>query len=578
MQIKLSNFYLFKKYLKPYWLHIIAATIALAITASSVLALGKGLGYLIDKGFAAGGDPKLLNIALISLILIVIVLAFGTFTRFFLVSYVGEKAIAAIRTEIYNHIINLSAEFYETAKSGDILSRIISDTSLLQVIIGSSFSVALRNTIMLIGGTILLFHTSLKLSLIVAVVVPLVVLPIILLGRKLRRLSKATQEKIGEISAHAEETINGIKTIQAYSRQQLEVGIFSKITEQALNVAVRRIFLRAFLTALVILFVFGSIAFVLWIGGSDVVNGKMSAGQLSSFIFYSVLVASAFGAITEVFGDLQRASGAMERIKDILNTMSNVVEAKNPTQLPEKSKHEIIFKDVSFAYPGQVNNLSLKDFNFTISSGETIAIVGPSGAGKSTIFQLLLRFYDVTKGTISVDNIDIKSLQLIELRNLFAIVPQDTQIFSGSAYDNIAIGKEGATFEEVVAAAKNAAAYDFIIKLPNGFDTFLGEKGVRLSGGEKQRIAIARAFLRDPKFLLLDEATSALDNQNEALVQLALKRLMQNRGTIIIAHRLSTVSEADRIIVLENGKVVESGTHEELSKIKGSYHKMSNVK
>lgn len=575
--VKLHNLKVLPKYLAPYKLHILGAIAALFVTSFSVLGLGKGLGYLIDKGLGQGGDPTLLNTALITLIVITIILALGTFARFFLVTYIGECVVAKMRNQIYQRIISLSPEFFETSKSGDILSRITSDTSLLQVVVGSSLSVALRNTVLLIGGMALIIHTSPKLSMIVAIVVPLVLTPIILLGRHLRKLSRVSQDKIGTLSAHAEETITGIKTIQAYIREDLEVEIFDRLVGDALSVAVKRICLRSFLIAIVIMFVFGAIGFVLWVGGHDVVSGKMSAGALSSFIFYALVVAGATGAISEVLGDLQRASGAMERIMELLSTHSKIESPALPIKLPVNGKCDISFKNVIFSYPNHPEKPSLRGINLEIKNGETIAIVGPSGAGKSTIFQLLFRFYDTSLGAINIDGINIKNLALPELRGLFGLVPQDPAIFSGTAFENIAIGNPNASHNDVVEAARSAAALEFIERLPDGFNSFLGEKGVRLSGGEKQRIAIARAFLKDPKILLLDEATSALDSHNEALVQGALKKLMHGRTTLIIAHRFSTVQEADRIIVLENGTIVEEGTNKQLLKKKGLYAKLANI-
>lgn len=575
--VKLHNLKVLPKYLAPYKLHVLGAIIALFVTSFSVLGIGKGLGYLIDKGLGQGGDPAVLNTALITLIATTIILALGTFARFFLVSYIGECVVAKMRNEIYQRIISLSPEFFETSKSGDILSRITNDTSLLQVVIGSSLSVALRNLVLLVGGMALLIHTSPKLSMVVAFVVPLVLLPIILLGRRLRKLSRASQDKVGALSAHAEETITGIKTIQAYIRESLEVIFFDRLVVDARDVAIKRIRLRAILIAIVIMFVFGSIGFVLWVGGHDVVAGRMSAGALSSFIFYAVIVASATGAISEIFGDLQRASGAMERIIELLSTTSKIESPAMPISLPIGSKCDISFKDVIFSYPNHHEKPSLHGINLEIKHGETIAIVGPSGAGKSTLFQLLFRFYDASSGAINIDGINIKELALRELRGLFGLVPQDPAIFSGTAFENIAIGNPNASYADVVEAARSAAALEFIEQLPQGFDSFLGEKGVRLSGGEKQRIAIARAFLKDPKILLLDEATSALDSHNESLVQTALKKLMQGRTTLIIAHRFSTVQEADRIIVLENGIIVEEGTNKQLLKKKGLYAKLANV-
>jgi ATP-binding cassette subfamily B protein len=560
-------------YLYPYKNYIIGAVVALIITSSSVLGLGKGMGYLIDEGIG-GNNPNLLNIALMILILITALLAVGTYARFFLITYAGERVIADIRRDIYQHILNMSPEFFEKTKAGDILSRITIDTTLLQAVVGSSLSVALRNTLMLIGGTALLIQTSPKLALIVAVVVPIVVVPIIILGRKLRILSKDYQDKIATISSHAEESINGIKTIQAFVREGLENKLFAGDVDESLKSALKRIRLRSLLTAIVIMFVFGAVAFVLWIGGHDVLSGQMSPGKLSSFIFYSVLVAGATGSISEVVGDLQRAAGAAERISELFCTEPSVKETIAPVKMPKKIKGDIGFDNVTFTYPSHPEKASLKNFSLDIKSGETIALVGHSGAGKSTVFQLLLRFYESLHGEIKIDSINIADLKLKDLRGLFGLVPQDPVIFSNSAYNNILFGNPEADENAVKKAAKAAAATEFIEDLSEGFDTFLGEKGVRISGGEKQRIAIARTFLKDPKILLLDEATSALDIENEKIVQKAFHDLMKNRTTIVIAHRLSTVQKADRIVVMDNGEIKEIGSHDDLIKKKGLYAKL----
>lgn len=560
-------------YLAPYKLYILGAFFALLITSSSVLGLGKGLGYLIDNGLGAK-NPHILNIALIAMMVITALLAVGTYARFFLITYTGEKVISDVRRDIYNHLLKLSPEFFEKNKSGDLISIINSDCSLIQSVVGSSLSVALRNSLMLIGGAGLLIQTSPKLAGIVAIVIPLVVLPIILLGKKLRKLSKEYQDQVGEISSQSEETIMGIKTIQAFTTEERETELFDKTLQTTLKSAAARIGLRSLLTAIVILFVFGAVGVVLWIGGHDVLSGKITAGSLSSFIFYSVLVASSTAALSEVVTELQRAAGAADRIYNFLETQPQIKNSTNPITLPPQIKGSISFKNVTFTYPSKPYIATLNNLSLNINEGETVAVVGHSGAGKSTIFQLLLRFYDTQSGTILIDGFDIKNLELKKLRSFFGIVPQDTVIFSASAYDNILFGTPNSSEKEVIQAAKNASALEFIEALPNGFNSHLGEKGVRLSGGEKQRIAIARMLLKNPKILLLDEATSALDTENEQSVQKALDKLMQGRTTIIIAHRLSTVKKADKILVLDKGEIVEAGNHKELLDKNGTYAKL----
>ncbi len=562
-----------KKYLFPYKAYIIGAFLALLVTSSSVLGLGKGLGYLIDKGLR-GNDPELLNTALVVMMAITTLLAVGTYARFFLITYTGERVISDIRHDIYNHILRLSPDFFEKTKSGEIISTINADCTLIQSVVGSSLSIALRNSVMLIGGSVLLIHTSPKLAGLVSIVIPMVLFPIILLGKKLRKASRDYQEKIAEISSHSEETIMGIKTIQAFVNENHESRIFDKTLESTLKTAKKRIRLRSFLTAIVILFVFGAVAFVLWIGGQDVLNDKITPGKLSSFIFYSILVAGSTGALSEVVGDLQRAAGAADRIFNILKTQPNIKNCVAPKKLSDKTEGNITFDNVTFSYPSKPNIATLKNITFEIKKGETIAIVGHSGAGKSTIFNLLLRFYNTSFGDILIDGIKIKDIDLSHLRSLFGLVPQDTVIFSASAYQNILFGNPKATEEEVKNAAKHAAALEFIENLPDGFKSHLGEKGVRLSGGEKQRIAIARMFLKDPKILLLDEATSALDVENEQAVQAAFESLMQDRTTLVIAHRLSTVQNADKIIVVDRGEIVETGNHKSLISKKGLYAKL----
>jgi ATP-binding cassette subfamily B protein len=564
------------KYLKPYRYMIGGMLIALIVTSSSVLLIGKSLQLVIDLGIAQN-DPKMLDKGLIGLIGIIILLALATFARFFLITYVGEKVVADVRRDIYDHILALSPSFYEVNKAGEILSRLTTDTTLLQMVVGSSLSVAMRNVIMLIGGITMLILASAKLSLLIAIVIPLVVLPIIYFGRKMRKYSKLSQDKVADLSAISEETINAIKTIQAYAKEDYERSIFRRKVEESIQTAWRRILIRSTLTAIVITTVFGSIGVILWIGGHDVLKGSITPGELSSFIFLSVVCAGAFGAIADVIGDLQKAGGATERLVEFLNTQPDIKDPLDPKQLAKNVKGNIAFNQVTFYYPSRPDRAALKDVSFEILPGKLTAIVGESGAGKSTIFQLLLRFYDTQAGAITFDKVDITQLKLSNLRSQFGVVSQDPVVFSATAYENILYGNPNASQEEVYAAAKAASALEFIEKLPQGFQSFLGEKGTRLSGGQRQRIAIARAILKNPKVLLLDEATSALDTRNEKVVQEALEKLMQDRTTIVIAHRLSTVINAYNILVFDKGQIVEQGAHAELMSKKAVYYNLVNL-
>ncbi|HXG82280.1 MAG TPA: ABC transporter transmembrane domain-containing protein [Sphingomicrobium sp.] len=559
------------RFAMPYRWQIAGATFALLIAAGTTLALGAGLRLLIDQGFGTSGDTSLLDRAVLILFGVSVLLACSTFGRFYLVSWVGERVVADIRKAVFDHIIGLSPGFFEITRTGEVVSRLTTDTTLLQVVVGSSVSIALRNTLLIVGGMVMLFITSPKLTLLVLAVVPLVVAPIVVFGRKVRRLSRINQDKVAEVSAEASEALYGIRTVQAFAHEPHDRARFSERTEEAFSSALLRIRWRAILTGIVILLVFGSISVVLWVGGADVVHGRLSAGQLSAFVFYAVIVAGALGAVSEVIGDLQRAAGAMERIGELLTTAPTVVAPANPKKLPQPSRGAIEFEHVTFRYPSRPTVAALDDFTLSVKPGERVAIVGPSGAGKTTVMQLVLRFYDPDSGVIRFDGIDLRELDPAALRAAIGTVPQDPTIFGASARDNIRYARPDASEADVLAAAKAAHALDFIERLPQGLDTFLGERGVRLSGGQRQRIAIARAILRNPALLLLDEATSALDAESERIVQEALDEVMRDRTTLVIAHRLATVLKADRIVVMDKGRIEAIGNHAELMRQGGLY-------
>ena len=563
-------------FLRPYLWPIAGASVALVIAAGTVLALGLGLRRLVDRVFAAG-DPAMLDEALILLLVVTGLLALSTYARFLLVSWVGERMVADMRCQVFNHLLCLSSNFFETTRTGEVVTRLTADTTLLQQVVGSSVSVALRNILLLVGGVALLMWTSPRLTGLVLVVVPLVVVPIILLGRQVRRLSSASQDRLADIGALAEETIGAIRTVHAYGREDVERARFASIVDQSLNTAIVRVRTRALMTAIVIALVFGAIGIILWIGGHDVLSGHLSAGDLSAFVFYAVLVAGAVGALSEVAGDLQRASGATQRLFDLLSTEPIITAPAAPVRLPQPTKGLVAFEEVVFAYPSRPEVAALDTVSLMVEPGKTLAIVGPSGAGKTTLFQLLLRFFDPASGVVRLDGVDIRDLDPTALRQRFALVAQDPVIFSASAADNVRYGRPDAGDAEVMAALAVANAAGFVDRLPNGPATFLGERGVRLSGGQRQRLAIARAVLRDPAVLLLDEATSSLDSESERRVQTALDRLRQGRTTLVIAHRLSTVMNADTILVMDRGRVVQLGTHAGLMREGGMYKRLAQI-
>ncbi|MGB8273857.1 MAG: ABC transporter transmembrane domain-containing protein [Alphaproteobacteria bacterium] len=551
------------KFLAPYKLRLALAGIAVAVAAGTVLAMGYGLRRLVDDGFRSG-DAALLDKALIVLLAVIVVLSAATAARFYFVSWIGERVIADIRRAVYDHVVSLSPAFFETTRTGEILSRLTTDTTLIETVVGSTGSMAARNLLMLVGGVALLVVTSPKLTGLVVLVVPVVVLSIIFFGRRVRRLSRATQDRVADVGNYVEESLNSIRTVQAFNHEDADRRSFGERVEGAFGTAVHRIKARAFLTALVVLLVFGAIGIILWIGGHDVFAGRITPGELSAFIFYAVLVAGAVGSLSEFVGDLQRAAGASERLADLLATRSAVTSPANPVPMPSPPRGAVSFKDVVFSYPTRPGQPALEGFSLEAASGQTVALVGPSGAGKTTVFQLLLRFYDPQAGAITLDGVDLRRASLRDIRARIGLVAQDPVIFAASAWENIRYGRPDASDDEVRAAAEAAAATEFLDRLPERFDTHLGARGVRLSGGQRQRIAIARAILRNPAVLLLDEATSALDAESERMVQVALETLMEGRTTFVIAHRLATVLKANRIAVMNEGRVIDSGTHEEL--------------
>lgn len=563
-------------FIKPYKLMLALALLALLVTAAVNLSLGQGVKFVIDSGFIAGSVEQLQS-AILVLIGLISLLAVGTFSRFYLMSWLGERVSADIRKAVFNRIVTLHPSYFEENRSGELMSRLTTDTALLQSIIGSSFSMALRSLLMLMGGLVMLMMTNFKLTLFVVFSVPIILIPMMIYGRKVRKLAASSQDAIADVGTYAGEIIQNIKVVQSYTHEIKEQHAFADEVEKAFSVAKRRVKQRSYLIAIVIFLTFGAISGMLWVGGMDVLQGKMSGGELGAFVFYAIMVAMSVATVAEVYGELQRAAGSATRLLELLKIKSDIKELSCPQTFNNDARSVLTFKDVNFYYPSRPDSAALKNINLTIPAGKIIALVGPSGAGKTTLFELLQRFYDPQKGSVSFNGTNITQLKLTDLRQAMGMVPQHPILFSSDVWHNIRYGKPEATDEEVISAAKRAHADEFIEQLPESYGSFLGEQGVRLSGGQKQRIALARAILKDPEVLLLDEATSALDAQSEYHVQAALDALMANRTTLIIAHRLATVIHADLIVVMDQGRIVDTGDHKSLLKSSTLYQRLCEL-
>ncbi|MFV2946551.1 MULTISPECIES: ABC transporter transmembrane domain-containing protein [Pseudomonas] len=552
------------RFVRPYRTQSLLALLALVVTAGITLSMGQGIRLLVDQGFVTR-SAELLGQSIALFMALVLALAVGTFSRFYLVSWIGERVVADIRQQVFDHLLSLHPGFFEHNRSSEIQSRLTADTTLLQSVIGSSLSLFLRNTLMVIGGIVLLFVTNPKLTSIVVLALPLVLAPILVFGRRVRTLSRQSQDRIADVGSYVAETLGQIKTVQAYNHQPRDRQRFAETVEAAFATARKRIVQRAWLITLVIVLVLGAVGVMLWVGGMDVIAGRISGGDLAAFVFYSLIVGSAFGTVSEVIGELQRAAGAAERIAELLAARSEIVApAAGGIPLPERVRGELDLQGLRFAYPSRPERPAIDGLDLHVEPGQTLALVGPSGAGKSTLFDLLLRFYDPQEGRILLDGQPLADLDPQDLRRQFALVAQNPALFFGTVEDNIRYGRADASFAEVEAAARSAYAHEFILQLPQGYQTHLGDAGLGLSGGQRQRLAIARALLVDAPILLLDEATSALDAQSEHLIQQALPTLMAGRTTLVIAHRLATVQHADRIAVIDGGRMVAIGTHRQL--------------
>jgi len=571
----ISSLFLLASFFKPYYLNLILASLVLILTAGISLTFPIAIRRVVDGFFS--NSTSLMDYYFAAAFGLASLLALGTALRFYLVTRLGERVVADIRKALFNKVISMSPGFYERLLTGEILSRITTDTTLILSVVSSSVSLALRNFLLLIGGLFFMFLTSIKLSIMVLLLVPIMVVPILAMGRRLRKLSRESQSRIADSSGMASEMLLASSTIQAFNYVKNARENFSDIIDKSFFIAKKRILVRSIITALIIFVVFVGIVAVLWVGARDVRLGIISPGYLVQFVIYSGFVAGAVAALSEIYGELQRAAGATDRIIEILKSQDPVKQLHNIKSIDRKNEILIDFKNVTFSYPSRPNEIVFNDLNFFIGEGNTLALVGPSGAGKSSIFQILLRFYEFTKGSVKIAGLSIKEIDTQTLRDLFAFVPQEPAIFANSVLENIRFGRPDANNKEVEDAAKKSAAHEFIMGLPEGYDTFVGERGVLLSVGEKQRIAIARAFLRNSPILLLDEPTASLDAESEGLIQRALKNLSKSKTVIVIAHRLSTVKKADKILVLEKGNIVSEGTHAELIKKNGTYAKLARL-
>jgi ATP-binding cassette subfamily B protein len=564
------------RFLWPYRGRIALAAAALLVAVGCVLALGRGLQHVVDRGFGSG-EPALLDQALGAMIGVVALYAAATWVRFYTMMSTGERVVTDLRRAVFDHILGLEPAFFESSRTGEVVSRLTNDATLVQQVIGYGLSMFVRNALMMVGAAVMLFVTSWKLALLVLVGVPATLLPILVLGRRVRRLSRASQDRVADVSAYVDEAVHEIRTVQAYAHEEVDRASFARHAEAAYKVALERISHKAFLIAAVILIAFSAVGIILWIGGHDVLAGRLTHGELAAFVFYAAAVAMGAGTVAEVWGELQRAAGATERLVELLKTEPRIVAPSAPLALPASGALEIEFDRVRFSYPARPGTTALERFSLRIAAGERVALVGPSGAGKSTVFALLLRFYDPQEGAVRIGGVELRAMDPRVARGLVAVVPQEPVIFAASVLENVRYGRPDASRESVERACERACAMEFIERLPQGLDTQLGERGITLSGGQKQRLSIARALVADRPILLLDEATSSLDAAAERLVQQGLEALEEGRTTLVIAHRLATVQSAERIVVLERGEIVAQGTHAELMRQGGLYASLARL-